>query len=213
MFLYAVETSRSFLRSRLGDCVCWGRSVPDGPSEQRGLRGQFRLAVVAVFFHAAGDDVQRAIRQRTLKRLCLLPRRRHPGLAPFWRRQDLRHCLQVDGADLAFRICRQKCEEIDRLSPQSSPCARTSTAAPKCPRRRPSAFFAEAEREHPHFEEWQDRKDPADDESDAGGQPDPARVRVPQPAHPGGHLERQLGFEPHEREAQRPRVNGHGGLL
>src|ERR1700731_946085 len=64
-----------------------------------------------IFLDAAGDDPERAVRKRPLQLQRLVRTRSHPGLDFFRRRQDHRHRLGVDGADLRVRLRRQ--ERVD----------------------------------------------------------------------------------------------------
>src|ERR1700704_48127 len=65
-----------------------------------------------IFLDAAGDDFERPARKRPLQLQDLVRRSRHPGLDFFRRRQNHRHRLGVDGADLGVRLRRKKSEEV-----------------------------------------------------------------------------------------------------
>src|ERR1700730_16096792 len=62
---------------------------------------------------AAGpDDAQRAIRERTLQRLGLVPWSPHPDIVLLGRRQDHRHGLGVNAADLGVRLACQEGKDV-----------------------------------------------------------------------------------------------------
>ena len=65
-----------------------------------------------VFLDAAGDDPERPVRKRPLQLQGLVRRGRHPGLDFVRRRQDHRHRLRVDGADLGVRLRREEREDV-----------------------------------------------------------------------------------------------------
>jgi hypothetical protein len=70
-----------------------------------------------VFLDAAGDDPERPIWKRPLQLEGLVWRGRHPGLDFVRRRQDYRHCLRVDGADLGVRLrCEERVEVVGGLA-------------------------------------------------------------------------------------------------
>jgi hypothetical protein len=61
---------------------------------------------------AAGDDPERSAWKRPLQFQGLVRTGRHPGLDFFRRRQDYRHRLGVDGADLGVRLRREEREDV-----------------------------------------------------------------------------------------------------
>jgi hypothetical protein len=64
---------------------------------------------------AAGhDNAQRAIRDRTLQRLGLVPWSAHPDIVLLGRCQDHRHGLGVNAADLGVRLACQKRKDVGR---------------------------------------------------------------------------------------------------
>ncbi len=70
-----------------------------------------------IFLDAAGDDPERPVRKRPLQLQGLVRRGRHPGLDFVRRRQDHRHRLGVDGADLGVRLRREeRVEVVGRLA-------------------------------------------------------------------------------------------------
>lgn len=58
------------------------------------------------------DDIQRAIRQWTLKRLCLKSRRAQPELPVARLREDHRHRLGMDCTDLGVRLGGREADEV-----------------------------------------------------------------------------------------------------
>ena len=63
---------------------------------------------------AACNDTQCVVWQGPLQRLRLVPRRAHPDVALFVRRQNYRHGLRVDGLDDRVRRRRQEAVDVVR---------------------------------------------------------------------------------------------------
>src|ERR1700712_220116 len=67
-----------------------------------------------VIILAGGDDLQRAVRKRALKRLGFLPRRPQPRVALLLRRQDHRHRLRMHASHLRVRLAGKEGEDVRR---------------------------------------------------------------------------------------------------
>ena len=104
------------IQYRCSECgrteICVSFDDPEQVYERQRDTGSCGSLVLLV--RSPRDDLQGVIRQRPLQRLRLVPRRAHPDVALFVRRQDHRHRLWVDWFDDCVRRGREKTIDIMR---------------------------------------------------------------------------------------------------
>jgi len=102
-----LHASELFWRFTFAGCV-----VPPGRQPYRSWRYRGRI-----FLHPTGDDLERPVGKWPLQSQGIFGSGRHPGLDFVGPRQDHRHRLGVDGADLCGWLrCQEREDVVGRLT-------------------------------------------------------------------------------------------------